>query len=168
MIINDSLGAESEALAKAKASLSYVQYDIKTIGSDRIAKIQNTGFALKQVGASVSSDLDATLEVSDHTYLSKNTIEKSKDFAFINSIQYQGPIYYQDLSTGRILFDKSYYVIGQSVSIARWKKYFVDDIIDYKNNLEDSPYVKMLANKFHANPSRIVKFLRSSSTVLTT
>ncbi len=164
--VNNAIGVEAAAMSDIQANLSYVHYDIRTIDSDNVAKIQNTGFVLKQVGASLSLGADATLEIAEDMHIARNQLEKVKEFSFVNSIQYKGAIYFKDLNKDKILLKKSNYVIGQSVSIARWKKYFIDDIMDYRNQPYKSPYVKMLAKKFHAKPSRIVEFLNASSIVL--
>ena len=164
--INNIFGIETEAISNVEAKISYIHYDIETIDSNNIAKIQNTGLFLKQVGASLNFNTDATIEIISDTTLKKEQLDAVKKFSFINSIEYKGPIYLKDIKNNKILYDKSCFVIGQSVSIARWKKYFIDDIIDYSDNLTKSPYVKMLAKKFRADPLRIVKFLHTSSIVL--
>ena len=164
--VKNSIGAEAKAMSNVDANISYIHYDIQTIDSNNVAKIQNTGFVLKQVGASLKLSADAALEVAQDMKLKENRVDKVKEFTFINSIQYKGPVYFKDLNKDKILYGKSYYVVGQSVSIPAWRKFFIDDVMDYSSDLTKSPYVQMLAKKFHAEPARIVNFLKASSTVL--
>ncbi|MCP4134714.1 MAG: hypothetical protein GY754_27315 [bacterium] len=151
-------GLSAAAGATVEGNLSYVLYDIETVDSNGTSRIQKTSFILKQIGAELSLEAEAAQEFA----LPAKSWSKGKEFTFLNAIEYKGPVTRRN-KKGKA---DTFYVKGHSLSIAGWKKYFIDDVVKYKKKPTNSPYIKMLAKKFHASEKRMYAFINETAQLI--